>query len=117
MQRVYEHCSVFIEAAVNARCSALLEMSSAIQAMVNGTILPPIVDTMYSGALCEKGPMTGVTASSVKIMIAIMLEKRMTGHRRPLRGPSDIHTQVKEYTAVKALQRVGYSFCIGVLAA
>jgi hypothetical protein len=107
---MHSHCRVFIEAAVNARCSALSEMSSAIHAIVKGTMLPPIVDTMYSGALCEKGPMTGVTASNVKMMIAHILEKRMTGHRRPLRGPSDIHTHVNEYTAVKALHRVGYSF-------
>lgn len=65
---------------------------------------------MYNGARCEKGPMTGVTASKVKMMTAIMLEKRITGHRRPFNGPSEIQTQVKEYTAVKALPSVGYSF-------
>ena len=55
-------------------------------------------------------PMTGVTASNTKTMIAIILEKSMTGHRRPRSGPSDSQTQVKEYTAVKAFPKVGYSF-------
>ena len=86
-------------------------MSSDIHAIVKGTILPPMDDTMYNGARCEKGPMTGVTASKVNTMMAIMLEKRMIGHRRPRNGPSEIQTQVKEYTAVKALPSVGYSFC------
>jgi hypothetical protein len=81
---------------VKARCSALLEMSSAIHAIVNGTMLPPIDDTMYKGARCENGPMTGVTASNVKTTTAIVFENSMIGHRRPLRGPSDIQTQVKE---------------------
>jgi hypothetical protein len=100
-----------MEAAVKARCSALLEMSSAIHAMVNGTMLPPIDDTIYRGARCENGPITGVTANKVKTTIATVLEKSMTGHRRPLRGPSDIQTQIKEYAAVKALPIVGYWFC------
>jgi hypothetical protein len=96
---------------VKARCSALSEMSSDIHAIVKGTILPPMDDTMYNGARCEKGPMTGVTASKVNTTMAIMLENRMIGHRRPRNGPSEIQTQVKEYTAVKALPSVGYSFC------
>ena len=83
-------------AAVNALCSAFSLMSSAIHAMVRGTILPPILDKMYRGALCEKGPMTGVTASRVKMIIAMKLEKRITGQRRPRRGPSEIQTQTRE---------------------
>jgi hypothetical protein len=108
---MYSHCKVFIDAAVKARCSALSEMSSAIHAIVNGTMLPPIDDTMYKGARWENGPMTGVTARSVNTMMAIVFENSMTGHRRPLRGPSDSHTQVNEYAAVKALPIVGYWFC------
>ena len=54
--------------------------------------------------------MTGVTASNTNTTIAIIFENRMTGHRRPRKGPSEIHTHVREYTAVKALPRVGYSF-------
>lgn len=87
---------MFIAAAVKARCSALSEMSSAIHAIVKGTMLPPIEETMYSGARCENGPITGVTASKVKTMMAIMLEKRMMGHLRPRSGPSEIQTQVRE---------------------
>jgi hypothetical protein len=85
-------------------------MSSAIHAMVKGTMLPPIDDTMYKGARWANGPITGVTASRVKMTMAIVFENSMTGHRRPLRGPSEIQTQVKEYTAVKALPIVGYWF-------
>jgi hypothetical protein len=66
---------------------------------------------MYSGALCENGPMTGVTANRVNTTMAIILENKITGHRRPRNGPSEIHTHVSEYTAVKAFPRVGYSFC------
>ena len=65
---------------------------------------------MYSGARCEKGPMTGVTASKVKITMAIILENRMTGNRRPRNGPSDTQTQIKEYAAANPLPIVGYSF-------
>ncbi|KAL1610699.1 hypothetical protein SLS60_002369 [Paraconiothyrium brasiliense] len=61
-------------------------MSSAIHAIVKGTILPPIDDTMYSGARCEKGPMTGVTTSKAKTTIAIIFENKMIGHRRPRKG-------------------------------
>lgn len=64
--------------------------------MVNGTQLTPNPDTMYSGARWEKGPNTGVTASKVKTTIAIRFEKMMIGQRRPLRGPSEIHTQRRE---------------------
>jgi hypothetical protein len=52
---MHSHCSVFIDAAVKALCSALSEISSAIQAMVNGTMLPPIDERMYNGARCENG--------------------------------------------------------------
>lgn len=86
-------------------------MSSAIHAIVKGTILPPMDDIIYNGARCEKGPMTGVTTNKANMTMAIMFENSMTGHRRPLKGPSEIQTQVNEYTAVKALPRVGYSFC------
>ena len=71
-------------------------MSSAIHAIVNGTMLPAILDTIYSGARCENGPMMGVVASREKTMTAIVLEKRITGQRRPLSGPSEIQTQVRE---------------------
>lgn len=54
--------------------------------------------------------MTGVAASKEKTMMAIMLENKMTGQRRPLSGPSDIQTHVKPYTAVKAFPIVGYVF-------
>jgi hypothetical protein len=90
-------------------------MSSAIHVIINGTILPPIVETIDNGARCENGPMIGLVASSEKMMTAIMLEKRMIGHRRPLRWPSESHVHVKEYTVVKALLRVGYSFCVLLL--
>jgi hypothetical protein len=56
-------------------------------------------------------PITGVITSKVKMIIAIVLEKRITGQRRPRNGPSDSHTQNNEYTAVKAFPKVGYSFC------
>ena len=59
-------------------------------------MLPPMDETMYSGALCEKGPMTGVAASKEKTTTAMVLEKRMMGQRRPRRGPSEIQTQVRE---------------------
>ena len=96
---------------MKALCSALSERSSAIQAKVSGTMLPPIEDTMYSGARCEKGPMTGVAASKAKMTMAIMLENKMTGHRLPFNGQSEIQTHNKPYTAVKALPIVGYVFC------
>lgn len=79
-------------------------------AMVNGTTLAPIEDTIYSGARCENGPNTGVTTSRTKTTMATRFENRITGYRRPRRGPSEIHTASKEYTAVKALPIVGYSF-------
>jgi hypothetical protein len=78
--------------------------------MVSGTALPPIEDMIYSGARWEKGPNTGVTTSSVKITIATKFPNKITGYRRPLKGPSEIQTAKREYTAVKALPRVGYSF-------
>jgi hypothetical protein len=56
--------------------------------------------------------MTGVAASKANTMMAIMLENKMTGHRRPSSGPSEIQTHVKTYTAVKAFPMVGYVFCM-----
>jgi hypothetical protein len=78
--------------------------------MVNGTALPPIEDRIYSGALWEKGPNTGVTTSNVKITMATRFPKMIVGQRRPLNGPSEIQTARREYTAVKAFPMVGYSF-------
>lgn len=104
------HWRVFIEAAVNALCSALSEISSAIHAIVNGTALPPMEDTIYSGARCENGPNTGVTTSNTKITMAAKFPKMIVGQRRPRSGPSEIQTARREYTAVNALPRVGYSF-------
>lgn len=43
-------------------------------------------------------------------MMAMTLAKIINGQRRPLRGPSEIQTAAREYTAVKALPMVGYSF-------
>lgn len=54
--------------------------------------------------------MTGVAASNAKTTMAITLENKMTGHRLPFSGPSEIQTHVKPYTAVKALPMVGYVF-------
>lgn len=79
-------------------------------AIVNGTALPPILDTIYSGALCENGPNTGVTTRRVNITIATMFPKIMVGQRGLRSGPSEIQTARMEYTAVNALPRVGYSF-------
>lgn len=79
-------------------------------AIVKGTALPPILDRIYSGARCENGPKTGVTTRSTKITIATRFPKMIVGQRRPRRGPSEIQTARREYTAVNALPSVGYSF-------
>ena len=79
-------------------------------AIVKGTALPPIEDTMYRGARWEKGPNTGVTTSKTKITMATKFPKMIMGQRRPLMGPSEIQSARREYTTVKALPRVGYSF-------
>lgn len=104
----YIHCSVFMAAAVKALCSASSDIVSDIHAMVKGTALPPILDKMYSGARWLNGPNTGVTTSKTKMTMATTLPK--VGHLRPLSGPSEIQTARREYTAVKALPSVGYSF-------
>lgn len=85
-----------MDAAVKARCSAFSEISSAIHAIVKDTILPPIEETMYNGARRENRPITGVVASRMNTIMATMLENRMTGHRRPFNGLSEIQTQVSE---------------------
>jgi hypothetical protein len=54
----------------------------------------------------------GVTTSRVNMIMAIRFPKMIVGQRRPLNGPSEIQTARREYTAVKALPRVGYSFYI-----
>lgn len=87
---------MFIAAAVKALCSALSEINSDIHAMVKGTAVPPIEDTMYSGALWEKGPNTGVTTRRTKITMATRFPKIIVGQRRPLKGPSESQTAVKE---------------------
>lgn len=51
--RWHLHCSVFVDAAVKARCSALWGMSSAIHAMVSRAMLPTIEGSMHSGARQE----------------------------------------------------------------
>jgi hypothetical protein len=42
--------------------------------------------------------------------IATRFPKMIIGKRRPLKGPSEIQTARREYTTVKALPMVGYSF-------
>jgi hypothetical protein len=44
------------------------------------------------------------------MMMATRFPKMIVGQRRPRRGPSEIQTARSEYTAVKALLIVGYSF-------
>jgi hypothetical protein len=46
----------------------------------------------------------------MKMITAQKFENRITGRRRPRRGPSEIQTATREYAAVKAFPRVGYSF-------
>lgn len=79
-------------------------------AMVNGTAAPPIPEQIQSGARWEKGPKTGVAASRLNMTMATRFPKIIIGQRRPFKGPSDIQTAVREYTAVNAFESVGYSF-------